>query len=46
MKILDLSAGRRAIWFNKNHPLATLGQAPLIKLHEAASDKLGSLDLI
>lgn len=22
MKILDLSAGRRAIWFNKNHPLA------------------------
>jgi hypothetical protein len=23
MKILDLSAGRRAIWFNKNHPLAT-----------------------
>lgn len=23
MKILDLSAGRRAIWFNKSHPLAT-----------------------
>lgn len=23
MKILDLSAGRRAIWFNKNHSLAT-----------------------
>lgn len=23
MKILDLSAGKRAIWFNKNHPLAT-----------------------
>lgn len=23
MKILDLSAGRRAIWFNKAHPLAT-----------------------
>lgn len=23
MRILDLSAGRRAIWFNKNHPLAT-----------------------
>ncbi len=23
MKILDLSAGMRAIWFNKNHPLAT-----------------------
>jgi len=23
MKILDLSAGNRAIWFNKNHPLAT-----------------------
>lgn len=23
MKILDLSAGRRAIWFNKDHPLAT-----------------------
>lgn len=23
MKILDLSAGRRAIWFNKKHPLAT-----------------------
>jgi hypothetical protein len=23
MKILDLSAGRRAIWFNKNHPSAT-----------------------
>lgn len=22
MKILDLSAGRRAVWFNKNHPLA------------------------
>ena len=22
MKILDLSAGRRAIWFNKNHPFA------------------------
>lgn len=22
MKILDLSAGRRAIWFNKNNPLA------------------------
>lgn len=22
MKILDLSAGNRAIWFNKNHPLA------------------------
>ncbi len=22
MKILDLSAGKRAIWFNKNHPLA------------------------
>lgn len=22
MKILDLSAGRRAIWFDKNHPLA------------------------
>lgn len=23
MKILDLSAGNRAIWFNKNHPLCT-----------------------
>ncbi len=23
MKILDLSAGRRAIWFDKNNPLAT-----------------------
>lgn len=23
MKILDISAGRRAIWFNKNHPMAT-----------------------
>lgn len=23
MKILDLTAGRRAIWFNKRHPLAT-----------------------
>lgn len=23
MKILDLSAGNRAIWFNKNNPLAT-----------------------
>lgn len=23
MKILDLSAGHRAIWFDKNHPLAT-----------------------
>lgn len=23
MKILDLSAGKRAVWFNKNHPLAT-----------------------
>lgn len=23
MKILDLSAGNRAVWFNKNHPLAT-----------------------
>lgn len=23
MKILDLSAGNRAIWFNKNHPFAT-----------------------
>lgn len=23
MKILDLSAGKRAIWFNKEHPLAT-----------------------
>lgn len=23
MKILDLSAGKRAIWFNKNHPFAT-----------------------
>lgn len=23
MKILDLSAGKRAIWFDKNHPLAT-----------------------
>lgn len=23
VKILDLSAGRRAIWMNKNHPLAT-----------------------
>lgn len=22
MKILDLTAGRRAVWFNKNHPLA------------------------
>lgn len=22
MKILDLSSGNRAIWFNKNHPLA------------------------
>ncbi len=22
MKILDLSAGRRAVWFNKNHPFA------------------------
>lgn len=22
MKILDLSAGNRAVWFNKNHPLA------------------------
>jgi hypothetical protein len=22
MKILDLSAGRRAVWFNKKHPLA------------------------
>lgn len=23
MKILDLSAGRRAVWFNKTHPFAT-----------------------
>ena len=23
MKILDMSAGNRAIWFDKNHPLAT-----------------------
>lgn len=23
MKIVDLSAGNRAIWFNKNHPMAT-----------------------
>lgn len=23
MKILDLSAGRRAVWFNKNNPLCT-----------------------
>lgn len=23
MKILDLSAGKRAIWFDKNHPMAT-----------------------
>lgn len=23
MRILDLTAGKRAIWFNKNHPLAT-----------------------
>ena len=23
LKILDLSAGNRAIWFNKNHPLCT-----------------------
>jgi hypothetical protein len=23
IKILDLSAGNRAVWFNKNHPLAT-----------------------
>lgn len=23
MKILDLSAGRRAVWFNKSHPFAT-----------------------
>lgn len=23
MKILDLTAGNRAVWFNKNHPLAT-----------------------
>lgn len=23
MKILDLSAGNRAVWFNKQHPLAT-----------------------
>jgi hypothetical protein len=23
MKILDLSAGNRAVWFNKKHPLAT-----------------------
>lgn len=23
MKILDLSAGKRAIWFDKNHPFAT-----------------------
>jgi hypothetical protein len=22
MKILDLSAGKRAVWYNKNHPLA------------------------
>ncbi len=23
MKIIDLSAGKRAIWFNKSHPMAT-----------------------
>jgi len=23
MKILDMFAGRRAIWFNKNHPMTT-----------------------
>lgn len=23
LKILDLSAGNRAVWFNKNHPMAT-----------------------
>lgn len=23
MKILDLSAGRRAVWFDKKHPLTT-----------------------
>ena len=23
MKILDMTAGNRAVWFNKNHPLAT-----------------------
>ena len=23
MKILDLSAGKRAVWFNKKHPMAT-----------------------
>lgn len=32
MKILDLSAGKRAIWFNKNHPLATyLDKRPEVK---------------
>lgn len=32
MKILDLTAGQRAVWFNKNHPLATyLDKRPEVK---------------
>jgi hypothetical protein len=32
MKILDLSAGNRAVWFNKNHPLAVyLDKRPEVK---------------
>lgn len=32
MKILDLSAGNRAIWFNKEHPFATyLDKRPEVK---------------
>jgi hypothetical protein len=23
MRILDMAAGRRAVWFNKKHPMAT-----------------------
>lgn len=32
MKILDLTAGNRAVWFNKNHPLAVyLDKRPEVK---------------
>ena len=31
MRILDMSAGNRAIWFNKDHPLAVFNIRPEVK---------------
>jgi 23S rRNA G2069 N7-methylase RlmK/C1962 C5-methylase RlmI len=42
VKILDLTAGRRAVWFNKNHPLATYvdRRAEVVPTHVADSTNL------